>query len=115
MNAIDQCVDSLIRTLKAGPVYKQYCEALDKLKTEPELKKQVDEIRRLNYHLHAETESKNDTNMYQAMEDANQKMEELCRIPEVNQFFEAELYLCRQIQEINAAIHQGIQFDIPEL
>ena len=43
------------------------------------------------------------------------KMEELCKIEEVNQFLEAELALCKQLQGISTAIHQGINLDVPEL
>ena len=40
---------------------------------------------------------------------------ELCKIYEVNQFLEAELALCRQLQGITTAIHRGIKLDIPDL
>ncbi len=76
------------------------------------LKEQVDELRKLNYQIQAEGD---DINLYDAIDDIDSKMDELCRIPEVNRFLEAELTLCRQLQSIDASIHQGIQLDIPDL
>ena len=53
--------------------------------------------------------------MYDAMDDLERSTEELCKIYEVNQFLEAELALCRQLQGITTAIHRGIKLDIPDL
>ena len=112
MSIIDVCVDKLVHAIKNGVVYKQYCTALEEIKAVPGLKEQVDELRKLNYQIQAEGD---DVNLYDAIDDIDSKMDELCRIPEVNRFLEAELTLCRQLQSIDASIHQGIQLDIPDL
>ena len=101
-----------MHAIKNGVVYKQYCTALEEIKAVPGLKEQVDELRKLNYQIQAEGD---DINLYDAIDDIDSKMDELCRIPEVNRFLEAELTLCRQLQSIDASIHQGIQLDIPDL
>ena len=78
----------------------------------PGLKEQVDDLRRMNYRVQNEYEDKN---LYEVIDDLDTKMEELCKIEEVNQFLEAELALCKQLQGISTAIHQGINLDVPEL
>ena len=42
-------------------------------------------------------------------------MDELLEIPQVREFLLAEQALCRQLQNINATIHQGIEIDVPDL
>ena len=49
------------------------------------------------------------------MDDLDEKMDALSGIPEVNRFLDAELALCRQLQDIGTAIHQGIHLDVPDL
>lgn len=112
MSVIDTCVDKLVSAIKNGVVYKQYSQALEAIKAVPGLKEQVDELRKLNYQIQA---AGDDINLEEAIDDIDFKMDELCRIPEVNQFLEAELALCRQLQSVDASIHQGIELDIPEL
>ena len=112
MSFIDTCTDMLITAIKNASVYKQYCAALDAVNKIPGLKEQVDDLRRMNYRAQNEYEDKN---LYEVIDDLDEKMEELCKIEEVNQFLEAELALCKQLQGISTAIHQGINLDVPEL
>ena len=79
MSIIDVCVDKLVHAIKNGVVYKQYCTALEEIKAVPGLKEQVDELRKLNYQIQAEGD---DINLYDAIDDIDSKMDELCRIPE---------------------------------
>ena len=112
MSFIDTCTQMLISAVKNGSVYKQYCEALEVVNQNPELKKQIDELRVLNYRIQTESE---EINLYEAIDHVDERMEELGRIPEVNRFVETELALCKQLQGSSTAIHQGINLDVPEL
>lgn len=112
MSFIDTCTEMLISAIKNGSVNKQYCVALEAVNKIPGLKEQVDDLRRMNYRVQNEYEDKN---LYEVIDDLDEKMEELCKIEEVNQFLEAELALCKQLQGISTAIHQGINLDVPEL
>lgn len=112
MSFIDTCTEMLISAIKNGSAYKQYCAALEEIKKTPGLKEQVDELRRLNYQIQNQS---NEMNLETALENLDEKMEKLCRIVEVNQFLDAEMALCKQLQEINTAVHQGIYLDIPDL
>ena len=115
----DSLGDFLWKRTKRNPMilpiimeYKQYCTALEAVNKIPGLKEQVDDLRRMNYRVQNEYEDKN---LYEVIDDLDVKMEELCKIEEVNQFLEAELALCKQLQGISTAIHQGINLDVPEL
>ena len=111
MSFIDTCTEMLISAIKNGSVYKQYCAALEAVNGVPGLKEKVDELRSLNYRVRNQEEG---SSLY-AMDDLERSTEELCKIYEVNQFLEAELALCRQLQGITTAIHRGIKLDIPDL
>lgn len=112
MSFVDTCTDMLISAIKNGSVYRQYCDSLEAVKQIPGLKEEVDELRRLNYRIQNQDEG---INLYEAIDHIDDRMEELCKISEVNQFLEAELALCRQLQKIGAVIHQGIDLDVPDL
>ena len=101
MSFIDTCTEMLISAIKNGSAYKQYCAALEEIKKTPGLKEQVDELRRLNYQIQNQS---NEMNLETALENLDEKMEKLCRIVEVNQFLDAEMALCKQLQEINTAV-----------
>ena len=112
MSFIDTCTEMLVSAIKNGSVYKLYSAALEAVNQIPGLKAKVDELRSLNYRVQNQEEG---SNLYEAIDDLDRSTEELCKIPEVNQFLEAELSLCRQLQGITTAIHRGIKLDIPDL
>ena len=86
MSFIDTCTEMLISAIKNGSVYKQYCTALEAVNKIPGLKEQVDDLRRMNYRVQNEYEDKN---LYEVIDDLDVKMEELCKIEEVNQFLDS--------------------------
>lgn len=109
MSFVETCTEMLVSAIKNGSVYKEYCAALKAVQQIPGLKDQVDEIRRLNYRVQNISE---EAKLYEEMD---KKMESLSQILEVNRFLDAELALCRQLQDIGTAIHQGIHLDVPDL
>ena len=112
MGNVEVYVDRLIQEIKSGVVYRQYTVALENLNQNPELKQQVDELRRLNYQVQAESDARN---LYDAIDDIESKIDKLSYVPEVTQFLEAELALCRQLQSVEVRLHQGINLNIPDL
>lgn len=112
MSLIDTCTNVLIRGILRGKVYQEYKAALEALQKMPDVKRRVDEMRLLNYQMQMNDE---EIDLYDSIDQIDSQMEELSRIPEVAVFMESELALCRQLQEINAVIHQGIHLDIPDL
>lgn len=112
MSFVETCTEMLVSAIKNGSVYKEYCAALKAVQQIPGLKEQVDEIRRLNYRVQNISE---EAKLYEEMDTLDKKMENLSQILEVNRFLDAELALCRQLQDIGTAIHQGIHLDVPDL
>ena len=51
MSNIDYYVNRVIEEIKSESVYRQYTTSLEKLNANPEIKRQVDELRRLNFQI----------------------------------------------------------------
>ena len=112
MSNIDYYVNRVIEEIKSESVYRQYTTSLEKLNANPEIKRQVDELRRLNYQAQVKND---DTDSYDTIDDIDDKINELSYIPEVNQFLEAEAALCRLLQDISVRVHEAIHLDVPDL
>lgn len=112
MKLIDTCTRYLIQAILHGKVYREYKAALDELEKMPDIKRRVDEMRLLNYQMQMD---ESDMDLYDSIDQIDSQLEELHRIPQVTVFLESELALCRQLREINARIHQGINLNIPDL
>lgn len=112
MSNIDYYVNRAIEEIKSENVYRQYTTSLEKLNANPEIKRQVDELRRLNYQAQVKND---DTDSYDTIDDIDDKINELSCIPEVNQSLEAEAALCRLLQDISVRVHEAIHLDVPDL
>lgn len=112
MSNIDYYVNRVIEEIKSESVYRQYTTSLEKLNANPEIKRQVDELRRLNYQAQIKND---DTDSYDTIDDIDDKINGLSCIPEVNQFLEAEAALCRLLQDISVRVHEAIHLDVPDL
>lgn len=112
MNLIDTCTNTLAAAIRQSSIYKDYRKALKELEAMPEIKARVDELRILNYKLQNDESG---IDLYDAIDQIDNQFEELRRIPQVTAFLTAELALCKQLKNINATIHQGINIDIPNL
>ena len=124
MSNIDYYVNRVIEEIKSESVYRQYTTSLEKLNANPEIKRQVDELRRLNYQAQVKNDDTDsydtiddidDTDSYDTIDDIDDKINELSCIPEVNQFLEAEAALCRLLQDISVRVHEAIHLDVPDL
>lgn len=112
MSNIDYYVNRVIEEIKSESVYRQYTTSLEKLNANPEIKRQVDELRRLNYQAQIKND---DIDSYDTIDDIDDKINELSCIPEVNQVLEAEAALCRLLQDISVRVHEAIHLDVPDL
>ena len=64
MSNIDYYVNRAIEEIKSESVYRQYTTSLEKLNANPEIKRQVDELRRLNYQAQKNVQRKVETGDY---------------------------------------------------
>ena len=95
--------EQFVRDIRETDVYKSYTMQLARLKKNPELYKQVNDYRKLNFEMQNAVQ----------VEDLFDKMEykEFRENVIVDDFLKAELALCRMMQEINALIVDGLNFE----
>ena len=73
MSNIDYYVNRVIEEIKSESVYRQYTTSLEKLNANPEIKRQVDELRRLNYQAQIKND---DIDSYDTIDDIDDKINE---------------------------------------
>ncbi len=112
MDKIQRCVDNLIELICEGETYQRYIHCEKKLHEHPELLKKIDEIRVAAYRLN---NGENSGDMYAQIEQFEQKFHEYHRISLVNEFLEAELDVCKMLQQIGTNIQGGVAIRIPKL
>ncbi len=108
MTEVDNELFVLIEAVRHSETYKQYGRKLTALKSDPELKKRVDEYRAENYRLQNSPDDGTLEERIEAFEQANMELTEETRARE---FLEAELALCRMLQEIVDRVVSGIDFE----
>lgn len=101
-------LDEFIGKLKNTRVYQEYEKQKKRIKENQELKQQVDEFRRRSYELQMRNYSEN---LYDEMDRFQKEYEEFREIPQVHDFLEAELALCRMIQNITGSIAEAVLQD----
>lgn len=108
MQAVENALQSLIGEIKNTDVYKNYRERLSVVEAEPGLMERINEFRIKNYELQ---NSDVQDDLFEAIDRLDREYEQLRENPHVSSFLEAELSLCRMIQQVNLKIAEGIDFD----
>lgn len=112
MDKIQICVDSLIAAIRNGEVYRHYLWCEEKLREKPELRKKIDEFRAAVFRFN---NSEEQTDLFEKVDDFEKEYREFRKIPEVNEFLEAELDVCRLLQRVEASIQSGVDVRIPRV
>ena len=112
MDKIQRCVENLMEEIRQGETYQKYICCEKKLHEHPELWKKIDEMRIAAYRLH-NGESNGD--IYAQIEQYEQKFHEYRKTPLINEFLEAELDVCKMLQEIGTRIQGGLTIRIPKV
>ena len=108
MKQIKSALEVFVEKLKDTSEYKNYVRQKEKVKAHPELKAQIDEYRKMVF----EVQSLADENeIYDKMEQFENEYAEFGEDPLVNDFLEAELALCRLVQEIEEVITDALNFE----
>ncbi len=107
MDRMDEALDSFIASLKETDIYLEYRKALEEVKKDPSLKLRVDDYRKRNYNLQKSEEI--DLAEYEKLrsEMVNFRAEE----PAADAFFDAEVALCRLIQDLTYKITESLDFE----
>lgn len=108
MTEIDNELFTLIEAVKESRTFKEYDRCRKVLKSDPELKARVDKYREENYRLQI---MEDDGTLQDKIEAFARENMELSEQPRVRAFLDAELALCRMLQEITDRVVRAIDFD----
>ena len=112
MNKIQECVEKLLEVTREDSAYQRHFACEEMLKSNPELKKQIDEFRVAVFHM-----NNDDTqgDLYDITDEVENRYEKLRKVPEVNAYLEAELDVCRMLQQVQEQFRNGIDLNIPNV
>lgn len=108
MERINKATEDLIKAIRESDSYKNYEVQKEKVKRVPDLKRKIDEFRQQNFVLQNNVEAEQ---LFDQVDVFGREYEDFTEIPLVNDFLEAELDLCRLLQEVNLRITESIDFD----
>lgn len=109
MIELDSAVEKLIAIIRDTEVYMEYERQKEKVNRIPDLKSQIDVFRIRNYEIQNLSD---DDEVFQKIEDFEREYESFRENPIVSDFLEAELALCRMMQEINIRLTAALDFDL---
>ena len=104
---LDEAIDNFIGFLKDSDIYKEYRSALEELNKDPELKRRVDDFRQRNYNFQQSEEI--DLNEYDQFR--SEMVGFRASDQRVDAFLDAELALCRMIQDVSYRITEALDFE----
>ena len=102
MDAVNRNIHLLLNSIQKSDVYRTYKKQEAILEKNPELVSRVQHFRSDNFRL-------------QNAEQLARESAELRRNPEVNAYLDAELALCRMMQQICKTLTDGIEIKVPEI
>lgn len=109
MTDIDEELDSFIDTIIETKEYKDYKNALSALSAYPEVKAQIDELRRRNYEI--QQSDMDPQRLMQEMDKLENEYESFRADPKVNNFLASELAFIKLMQYIYSAIMESVEFE----
>ena len=104
---LDEAIDNFIGFLKDTDIYKEYRSALEELNKDPDLKRRVDDFRQRNYNFQQSEDI--DLNEYDQFR--SEMVGFRASDQRVDTFLDAELALCRMIQDISYRSTEAIDFE----
>lgn len=103
---LEQAVETLNAAIRGSEIYGRYLAALEAVKGQAGLKEQIDEFRKKNYMM------QNTGDMaFEQIERFEREYSDFRENPLVSEFLEAELALCRMIQQINFNVTEALNFE----
>lgn len=111
MDAVNRNIHLLLNSIQKSDVYRTYKKQEAILEKNPELASRVQHFRSDNFRLQNEERG----NLLQDAEQLARESAELRRNPEVNAYLDAELELCRMMQQICKTLTDGIEIKVPEI
>lgn len=112
MNNTKICTQNLIKSIIESDEYQEFCEIRDKVKAEPELRRQINEFRR---HVFEVQNSQEPLDLYSEQERLRRDYEDFRRQPLVSGFLAAEVRVCRMVQKITEEIAGALDLDTDDI
>lgn len=109
-NTLEESISGLLASIKESAEYIEFEKQKEILSQDPDLKKRVDAFRAKNYRIQSQCSS---DQLFEVVEQMGKESAELRRLPLVNAYLDAELALCRLIQQVCVSITEGIELNIP--
>ena len=103
-----EATDTLANTIKSTSIYMEFQSALQDLQKYPELKAMADEFRRQNYLAY---HSLKEQISFADFGDFEEKRMELACYPQIERYLNAEVALCRMLQEVESHLTAAMSFD----
>ena len=103
---VNQAVEQMVQAIRNTDTYLEYRRQLERVKEQPELKKQIDDYRTRNFEL----QTNRDTN-FDKIDQFTRENEAFRENPPVTDFLAAELAFCRMMQEIGLYVTDQMQFE----
>ena len=104
---LDEAIDNFIGFLKDSDIYKEYRSALEELNKDPELKRRVDDFRQRNYNF----QQSDDIDLNEYDQFRSEMVGFRASDQRVDAFLDAELALCRMIQDVSYRITEALDFE----
>lgn len=106
MSKMEEAMNQLIAAIKESDAYREYIRQLEKVKQQPDLKKQIDDYRARNYEMQTSGDA-----AFEKIAQFEKEYEGFRENPYVSDFLDAELAFCRMMQEMNLRITEAIDFE----
>lgn len=99
---------TFVEQIKSSPEHREYAVALNEIKKQPELFRDVNEFRLKNFQVQSEFDGEE---LLERMEELQRESELLKNHPLVGSFLEAETAFCKMMQEVNMLIMMELDFE----
>ena len=107
MDEIDRQVENLATCIKNTEIYRNYRVQVEKIEKQPGLLEQINEFRQKNFELQSGPDS---VEMLDKVEDFARQYEQFRENPLVEDFLQAELAVCRMMQDVQVKLTEAIDF-----
>lgn len=104
----EMATEHFVHEIKETDIYRTYVARLGRIKKDAQLFEQVNEYRRRNFEIQ---NSPQDGDLMDRIDDLERQFEYLRENPMVDDFLNAELALCRMMQEVNNLITEELEFE----
>lgn len=107
---VTKCTEALVHAIVESEEYQSYRKYEDELDRMPELKEQIDEFRIRNFNM----QRQEGVDLFEAVDQLEREYEQLRRDSFANAYLEAELSLCRMLQNVQKALAENLSISVPE-